>query len=64
MVIVLEVIMNDPGFCKDIQRNDISTFEWTCPTVLFQKQLNSILKLKAVNFKYYQYPVNWSCFCN
>ena len=46
------------------QRNDISTFDWTCPTVLFRKQLDSLLKLKAVNFKYYQYPVNWSCFCN
>ena len=44
------------------QRNDISTFDWTCPTVLFRKQLNSLLKLKALNFKYYQYPVNWSCF--
>ena len=46
------------------QRNDIATFDWTCPTVLFRKQLNSLLKLKAVNLKYYQYPVNWSCFCN
>ena len=46
------------------QRNDISTFDWTCPTVFFRKQLNSLLKLKAVNFKYYQYPVIWSCFCN
>ena len=46
------------------QRNDISTFDWTCPTVFFRKQLNSLLKLKAVNIKYYQYPVNWSCFCN
>ena len=46
------------------QRNNISTFNWTCPTVLFWKQLNSLLKLKAVNFKHYQYPVNWSCFCN
>ena len=44
------------------QRNDISSFYWTCPTVLFRKQLISPLKLKAVNFKYYQYPVNWSCF--
>ena len=44
------------------QRNDISTLDWTCPTVLFRKQLNSLLKLKALNFKYYQYPVNWSCF--
>ena len=46
------------------QRNNISTFDWTCPTVLFGKQLNSLLKLKALNFEYYQYPVNWSCFCN
>ena len=46
------------------QRNDLSTFDWTCPTVLFRKQFNSLLKLKAVNFKYYQYPVSWSCFCN
>ena len=46
------------------QRNDISTFEWTCPTVLFRKQLNCLLKLKAVNFKCYQYPVNWPCFFN
>ena len=40
------------------QRNDISTFDWTFPTMLFWKQLNSLLKLKAVIFKYYQYPVN------
>ena len=46
------------------QRDDISTFDWTCPTVLFRKRLNSLLKLKAVNFKYYQYLVNWSCLCN
>ena len=46
------------------QRNDISFSDWTCPTVLFRKQLNSFLNLKAVNFKYYQSPVNWSCFCN
>ena len=44
------------------QQNNISTFDWTCPTVLFRKQLNSLLKLKAVNFKYYQCPVKWSCF--
>ena len=46
------------------QLNDISTSDWTCPTVLFRKQLNSLFKLKAVNFRYYQYPVNWSCFCD
>ena len=31
------------------QRNDISTFDSTCTTVSFRKQLNSLLKLKAVN---------------
>ena len=44
------------------QRYDISTFDWTCPTVLFRKQLNPLLKLMALKFKYYQYPVNWSSF--
>ena len=33
------------------QRNDISTFDWTCPTVLVRKQLNSLMKVKALNFK-------------
>ena len=46
------------------QRNDISTFDCTCPTMLFRKPLNPLLKLKALNFKYYQCLVNWSCFCN
>ena len=46
------------------QRNDILTFDCICPTVSFRKQLNSLLQLKAVNFKYYQYHVNGSCFCN
>ena len=29
------------------QRNDISTFDWTCPTLLFGKQLNSLRNLPS-----------------